>query len=102
MVNQVVGSGGGRAAILTFQNYQQSQGGKYECRVTVPGTTWRSCLFALVSAIPSNGCVLCRKKSRRVLSMQLWSLYSDKVCICTYGQVSKGSNNTSCISIRYL
>ena len=28
---------GGRAAYLTFQSYQQSQGGKYECRVNAPG-----------------------------------------------------------------
>ena len=26
-----------RATILTFRNYQQSQGGKYECRVAGPG-----------------------------------------------------------------
>ena len=30
-------SGGGRVAYLIFRSYQQSQGGKYECRVTVPG-----------------------------------------------------------------
>ena len=35
-VNQAVISGG-RAARLNFQSYQQSQGGKYECRVTGPG-----------------------------------------------------------------
>ena len=29
--------GGSRAAILAFQSYTQSQGGKYECKVTVPG-----------------------------------------------------------------
>ena len=27
----------GRGAILTFRSYQQSQGGKYECRVNVSG-----------------------------------------------------------------
>ena len=27
----------GRTAFLTFQSYQQSQGGRYECRVTGPG-----------------------------------------------------------------
>ena len=27
----------GRVAYLYFQNYTQSQGGKYECRVAVPG-----------------------------------------------------------------
>ena len=35
-VNQGV-IGGGKAAYLHFQSYQQSQGGKYECRVSVPG-----------------------------------------------------------------
>ena len=35
-VNQQA-AGGGRVAVLTFQSYQQSQGGKYECRVAVPG-----------------------------------------------------------------
>ena len=30
------GVGGGKGAILTFQSYQQSQGGKYECRVAGP------------------------------------------------------------------
>ena len=35
-VNQQA-SGGGRIALLNFQSYQQSQGGKYECRVAVPG-----------------------------------------------------------------
>ena len=34
-VNQV--GGGSRAALLNFRSYQQSQGGKYECRVTVSG-----------------------------------------------------------------
>ena len=37
-VNQVVtGRGCGKAAVLTFQSYQQCQGGKYECRVAGPG-----------------------------------------------------------------
>ena len=35
-VNQQAG-GGGRVAYLLFQSYQQSQGGKYECRVAGPG-----------------------------------------------------------------
>ena len=30
-------AGGGRIAFLTFQSYQQSQGGQYECRVAGPG-----------------------------------------------------------------
>ena len=33
-VNQAVV---GIVAILNFQSYQQSQGGRYECRVTGPG-----------------------------------------------------------------
>ncbi len=36
-VNLVAGGGGGRTAVLTYQSYQQSQGGKYECRVAGPG-----------------------------------------------------------------
>ena len=36
-VNQVTGTGGGRIAVLTFHSYQQSQGGKYECRVKISG-----------------------------------------------------------------
>ena len=35
-VNQT-GAGGGRIAHLNFYSYQQSQGGKYECRVVGPG-----------------------------------------------------------------
>ena len=31
------GTGGGRVANLHFKSYQRSQGGKYECRVAVPG-----------------------------------------------------------------
>ena len=34
-VNQAGGSS--RAAVVTFRSYQQSQGGKYECRVAGPG-----------------------------------------------------------------
>ena len=36
-VNQA--GAGSRGATLNFQSYRQSQGGKYECRVTVPGKT---------------------------------------------------------------
>ena len=35
-VNQQA-AGGGRIVYLNFPSYQQSQGGKYECRVTGPG-----------------------------------------------------------------
>ena len=39
-VNQAVG--GGRVSTLTFQSYQQSQGGAYECRMVVPGNNLES------------------------------------------------------------
>ena len=39
-VNQAGSSS--RSATLTFRNYQQSQGGKYECRVTGPGNNTES------------------------------------------------------------
>ena len=35
-VYQII-AGGGRVAYLDFQSYQESQGGKYECRVAGPG-----------------------------------------------------------------
>ena len=35
-VNQA-GASRGRAALLNFERYQQSQSGKYNCRVTGPG-----------------------------------------------------------------
>ena len=43
-VNQVVGTGSGnnRTVILTFRSYQRSQGGKYKCRVGVPGNNLES------------------------------------------------------------
>ena len=35
-VNQALAVGG-RTAVLFFQSYQRSQGGKYECKVDLPG-----------------------------------------------------------------
>ena len=35
-------TGGGKVARLIFQNYTQSQGGRYECRVAVPGKNLES------------------------------------------------------------
>ena len=40
-VNQLA-AGGGRIAHLNFQSYQQSQGGKYECRVAGPANNTAS------------------------------------------------------------
>ena len=36
VVNQRT-AGGGRITFITFHSYQESQGGKYECRVAGPG-----------------------------------------------------------------
>ena len=46
-VNQVAGVGGGRITYLNFQSYQQSQGGKYECRVAGPGNNTESLLVCI-------------------------------------------------------
>ena len=35
-------AGGGRIAYLNFHSYNQSQGGKYECRVAGPGNNTES------------------------------------------------------------
>ena len=40
-VNQQAG-GGGKTVHLNFHSYQQSQGGKYECRVAGPGNNSES------------------------------------------------------------
>ena len=40
-VNQQTGSGG-QVAHLNFPSYQQTQGGKYECRVAGPGNNTES------------------------------------------------------------
>ena len=40
-VNQQAG-GGGKTVHLNFQSYNQSQGGKYECRVAGPGNNLES------------------------------------------------------------
>ena len=44
-VNQ--GAAGGTAALLNFQSYQQSQGGKYECKVTGPGNNLEKLLVCI-------------------------------------------------------
>ena len=41
-VNQGTGTDGNRIASLNFLSYQQSQGGKYECRVAGPGNNTES------------------------------------------------------------
>ena len=41
-VNQVAGRGCGKAAVLTFESYNQCQGGKYKCRVAGPGNNFET------------------------------------------------------------
>ena len=74
-VNQA-GVGGGRIAILNFQSYRQSQGGKYECRVTVPGKTLEK-LPVLISQ-----CHLFHKITAHVKPVQLQHplYYASFVC----------------------
>jgi len=36
-----------KAAVLTFRSYQQSQGGKYECRVAGPGNKTEGLLVCI-------------------------------------------------------
>ena len=51
-VNQA--AGGGRAATLTFRSYQQSQGGKYECRVAVPGNNLETLSVCIGESVSSR------------------------------------------------
>ena len=46
-VNQALAVGG-RTAVLIFQSYQRSQGGKYECKVDLPGN-YTEKLLAFIS-----------------------------------------------------
>ena len=56
-VNQAIISGG-RAAFLRFMRYQQSQGGKYECRVTVPGNNLEELPVCIGEHYTFGGCRL--------------------------------------------
>ena len=67
-VNQA-NTGGGRVAYLRFQSYQQSQGGKYECRVTVPGNNLEKLPVCIGECYPLDG-RLCVKNSKELV--QLW------------------------------
>ena len=55
-VNQV-GAVSGRAAILTFQNYHQSQGGKYECKVDLPGNNTEKLLAFIGECYILSDCI---------------------------------------------
>ena len=57
-VNQA-GAVGGRAAILTFRSYQQSQGGAYECRVAGPGNNLERVLVCIGERYTFFDCQVC-------------------------------------------
>ena len=81
-VNQA-GAGGGRIATLNFQSYRQSQGGKYECRVTVPGKTLEK-LPVLIGQ-----CHLFQKITAHVTPVQLQRLLYYATFVRTVHVVSK-------------
>ena len=81
-VNQA-GAGGGRIATLNFQSYRQSQGGKYECRVTVPGKTLEK-LPVLIGQ-----CQLFQKITAHVTPVQLQRLLYYATFVRTVHVVSK-------------
>ena len=57
-VNQF-GAGGIRSATLTFKSYQESQGGKYECRVTGPGNYSEKLPVCIGKCYTLDGYILC-------------------------------------------
>ena len=61
-------AGGGRVAYLDFQSYQQSQGGKYACRVAVPGNNLEKLLVCIGECYPLGG-RLCAKNSNRLVRL---------------------------------
>ena len=58
VVNQAVVSGG-RAVFLSFKRYQQSHGGRYECRVTGPGDNLEKLPVCIGECCTLGGCRLC-------------------------------------------
>ena len=53
-VNQ--GAAGSTAAFLNFPSYQQSQGGRYECRVTGPGNYSEKLSVCIGECYTLSGC----------------------------------------------
>ena len=56
-VNQ--GAAGSRATFLNFQSYRQSQGGRYECRVTGPGDNLEKLSVCIGECYNLGDCGLC-------------------------------------------
>ena len=55
-VNQ--GGGGSTAALLNFRSYRQSQGGRYECRLTGPGNHSEKLSVCIGECCTLGGCRL--------------------------------------------
>ena len=64
-VNQ--GGGGSRATLLHFQSYLQSQGGRYECRVTGPGNYLEKLPVCIGECYTLGGCRLCMRQCKDIL-----------------------------------
>ena len=62
-VNQAVVSGG-TAALLNFIRYQQSQGGRYECRVTGSRNNLEKLSVCIGECCTFGGCRLCLRQDR--------------------------------------
>ena len=60
-VNQ---GGDARAVFLNFRRYQQSQGGKYECRVTGRGNYWEKLPVCIGECYSLGGCILCEAEGQ--------------------------------------
>ena len=60
-VNQ---AGYGRAAFLSFIRYQQSQGGRYECRVTGSRNNLEKLSVCIGECCTLGGCRLCLRQDR--------------------------------------
>ena len=63
-VNQ---GGTGRAVFLNFRRYQQSQGGRYECRVTDPGNYSEKLSVCIGECYTLGGCTLCVRQCKDIL-----------------------------------
>ena len=66
VVNQAVVIGS-RAALLHFPSYQQSQGGRYECRVTGPGNNSEKLSVCIGECYTLGDCRLCVRQCRDIL-----------------------------------
>ena len=57
---------GSTAALLNFQSYQLSQGGRYECRVTGPGNYLEKLSVCIGECYTLGGCRICVRQDRDI------------------------------------